>query len=157
MEIVDHGVFRVTRDADFEVSDEADDLLEAVEEELRRRRFGEVVRLEVDAGMSPALRHELARRSTSRRRRSTTSRACSTSTTSWQIAGLPGFNELRYPPWTPVTQPRLQGDEGEPADVFAVIRQGDVLVHHPYDSFVDVGGALRRRRPSRTPTCWRSR
>ena len=53
-----------------------------------------------------------------------------------QIAGLKGFNELRYPAWTPVTQPRLQGDEGEPADVFSVIRQGDVLVHHPYDSFV---------------------
>ena len=44
MEIVDHGLFRVTRDADFEISDEADDLLEAVEAELRRRRFGEVVR-----------------------------------------------------------------------------------------------------------------
>ena len=53
MEIVDHGVFRVTRDADFEVSDEADDLLEAVEQELRRRRFGEVVRLEVDARHEP--------------------------------------------------------------------------------------------------------
>ena len=50
MEIVDHGFFRVTRDADFDISDEADDLLEAVEAELRRRRFGEVVRLEVDAG-----------------------------------------------------------------------------------------------------------
>ena len=54
MEIVEHGVFRVTRDADFEVSDEADDLLAAVETELRRRRFGEAVRLEVDAGMSDA-------------------------------------------------------------------------------------------------------
>src|SRR4029078_2239563 len=46
MEIVDHDVFRVTRDADFTVSDEADDLLRAVEDELRRRRFGEVVRVE---------------------------------------------------------------------------------------------------------------
>ena len=53
MEIVSHDLFRVTRDADFEVSDEADDLLQAVEAELRRRRFGEVVRLEVGATWSP--------------------------------------------------------------------------------------------------------
>ena len=53
MEIVSHDLFRVTRDADFEVSDEADDLLRAVEDELRRRRFGEVVRLEVGARMNP--------------------------------------------------------------------------------------------------------
>src|SRR4029079_3559621 len=52
MEVVDSGVFRVTRDADFEVSDEADDLLEAVEAELRRRRFGEVVRVELNRGMA---------------------------------------------------------------------------------------------------------
>ena len=56
MEIVDYDVFRVTRDADFTVSDEADDLLQAVEDELRRRRFGEVVRLEVSSDMDPALR-----------------------------------------------------------------------------------------------------
>ena len=54
MEIVDHGLFRVTRDADFEVADEADDLLEAVEAELRRRPFGEVVRLEVEERLSAA-------------------------------------------------------------------------------------------------------
>ena len=59
MDIVDHGVFRVTRDADFEVSDEADDLLRAVEAELRRRRFGEVVRVEIGAGMSERLREAL--------------------------------------------------------------------------------------------------
>ena len=53
MEIVDHGFFRVTRDADFDISDEADDLLRAVEAELRRRRFGEVVRLEVDSQHEP--------------------------------------------------------------------------------------------------------
>ena len=54
MEIGERAVFRVTRDADFEVSDEADDLLEAVELEVRRRRFGEVVRLEVSSSMSRA-------------------------------------------------------------------------------------------------------
>src|SRR5438270_10662653 len=59
MEIVSYDLFRVTRDADFEISDEADDLLQAVEDELRRRRFGEVVRLEVGASMEPALRSRL--------------------------------------------------------------------------------------------------
>ena len=59
MEIVDYDVFRVTRDADFTVSDEADDLLQAVEDELRRRRFGEVVRVEVGASMSPVIREQI--------------------------------------------------------------------------------------------------
>src|SRR5207302_2893394 len=59
MDILSYDLFRVTRDADFEVSDEADDLLQAVEDELRRRRFGEVVRLEVGAAMDPALRARL--------------------------------------------------------------------------------------------------
>ena len=59
MEILDYDTFRVTRDADFTVSDEADDLLQAVEAELRRRRFGEVVRVEVGGGMNAALREEL--------------------------------------------------------------------------------------------------
>ena len=52
MEIVERSVFRVTRDADFEVSDDADDLLEAVEQELQRRRFGDAVRLEVSTSTS---------------------------------------------------------------------------------------------------------
>jgi polyphosphate kinase len=135
MEIVDHGLFRVTRDADFEVSDEADDLLRAVEAELRRRRFGEVVRLEIESGMSGALRSELMRAMEVEERQVYVIDGLLDLTDLWQIAGLPGLSELRDPPWTPVTQPRLQGENGHGADMFAAIRAGDVLVHHPYDSF----------------------
>ena len=82
MEILRHDFFRVTRDADFTVSDEADDLLRAVEDELRRRRFGEVVRLEVCSSMDPDMRaylvEQLGDRGDAGDRRG---RACSTSTT----------------------------------------------------------------------------
>jgi polyphosphate kinase len=135
MEIVDHGFFRVTRDADFDISDEADDLLRAVETELRRRRFGEVVRLEFDRGMSDALRSELTEALEVEQRQVYDVEGLLDLTDLWQIVGLPGYSDLRDPPFTPVTQPRLQGDDDEGVDIFATIRAGDVLVHHPYDSF----------------------
>jgi polyphosphate kinase len=146
MEIVDCDIFRVTRDADLEVADDADDLLHAVEQELRRRRFGEVVRVEVGAGMSPRLREPLTR-------------ALDVDDADvFEVDGLldlkdlmgilrvHGFAELRDRPWTPVTPPRLQpaseavatppGETGdEEPDVMAAMRKGDILVHHPYDSF----------------------
>jgi polyphosphate kinase len=135
METVDHGFFRVTRDADFDISDEADDLLRAVEAELRRRRFGEVVRLEIDSAMSAELRNELTEALEVEERQVYVVDGLLDLTDGWQIVGLPGFSDLRDPPWTPVTQPRLQGEEGDGVDMFATIRAGDVLVHHPYDSF----------------------
>ena len=135
MEIVDHGFFRVTRDADFDISDEADDLLRAVEAELRRRRFGEVVRLEVDSEMSPALRDELIEALEVEERQVYVIDGLLDLTDLWQIVKLPGFSDLRDSPWTPVTQPRLQGEDDGHVDIFGVIRSGDVLVHHPYDSF----------------------
>ena len=135
MEVVDSGVFRVTRDADFEVSDEADDLLEAVEAELRRRRFGEVVRLEINADMSDELREALTQGLRVEERQVYKVEGLLDFTDLWQIVKLPGFGELRDAPWTPVTQPRLQGDDTDGVDMFEVIRHGDVLVHHPYDSW----------------------
>ena len=135
MEIVEHGTFRVTRDADFEVSDEADDLLAAVETELRRRRFGEAVRLEVGAGMSESLRERLVHALGVEERQVYAVDGLLDLTDLWQLVRLPGFSEVRFAPWTPVTQPRLQGDDGEGVDMLSVMRQGDVLVHHPYDSF----------------------
>jgi polyphosphate kinase len=135
MEIVDHGFFRVTRDADFDISDEADDLLRAVEAELRRRRFGEVVRIEVDSGMSRPLRDELVEALEVEPRQVYIVDGLLDLTDLWQIVKLPGYADLRDTPWTPVTQPRLQGEDDGHVDIFGVIRAGDVLVHHPYDSF----------------------
>jgi polyphosphate kinase len=135
MEILEHGYFRVTRDADFEISDEADDLLAAVETELRRRRFGEVVRVECGPGMSPELRTELTAALEVEERQVYDVDGLLDLTGLSELTKLPLPDELRDPPWTPVTQPRLRGAEGRPGDIFAAMRAGDVLVHHPYDSF----------------------
>ncbi|MCB0869571.1 MAG: polyphosphate kinase 1 [Solirubrobacterales bacterium] len=135
VEVLDHSYFRVTRDADFTVSDEADDLLEAVQEEVRRRRFGEVVRLEVAEGMNPELKELLVELLRLQQNEVFEAGGLLDLTDLWDIVKLPGYSELRDKPWTPVTQPRLQGEDGDPPDIFAAIRQRDVLVHHPYDSF----------------------
>jgi polyphosphate kinase len=135
MEIVDYDVFRVTRDADFTVSDEADDLLQAVEDELRRRRFGDVVRVEVGAGMSPAIREEITGSLDVEPEDVFDVPGLLDLQDLWDIVSVPGYAELRDAPWTPVTQPRLQGDESESADVLSAMRRGDILLHHPYDSF----------------------
>jgi len=135
MQVLHHGYFRVTRDADFDVSDEADDLLRAVEAEVRRRRFGEVVRVEVDAGMDDALRAQITSALGVEARQVYELAGLLDLTDLWQLARLPGFAELRDPPWHPVTQPRLQGKNGTPGGMLAAMRDGDILVHHPYDSF----------------------
>jgi len=136
MEVVEHGVFRVTRDADFEISDEADDLLTAVEDELRRRRFGEVVRVEIAAGMAQGLRDALTEALEVEDRQVYEIHDLLDLTDLWQIVRLKGFDDLRDPPWQSVTQPRLRPEEHHAkVDMFAAMRAGDILVHHPYDSF----------------------
>jgi polyphosphate kinase len=134
MEIVECCTFRVTRDADFEVSDEADDLLEAVQDELRRRRFGDVVRVEVSGSVSSGMLERLKR---------------GLRTTDDQIYLIQGLldlaelqelvrvdrPELKEEPWYPVAHPRFAAIE-DPDDLFAEIRRSDILVHHPFDSFV---------------------
>jgi len=135
MEIAGHGFFRVIRDADFEVSDEADDLLQAVEAELRRRRFGEAVRLEVDVSIDPGVREQLRRALDLEERQVYDVDGLLGLTDLWQIYGVRGYTDLRDPPWTPVAQPRLHGQDSDPADVLGEMRRADILVHHPYDSF----------------------
>jgi polyphosphate kinase len=138
MEILSHDLFRVTRDADFEISDEADDLLQAVEDELRRRRFGEVVRLEVAAGMDPALRVRLIDWLGVDEVQVYDVQGTLDLGDLWQIAGVDGHPELRQTPWTPLTHPAFgpgPGDRDEQPDVFAAMRARNILVHYPYQSF----------------------
>lgn len=135
MEIGEVSAFRVTRNADLTVEEnEADDLLAAVEIELRRRRFGRAVRLEIGHTMSDELRELLIRE------------LDITEDDVYDIAGpldLTGLaaihsldrNDLKDPHWHGITPARLVNDDESPADFFAEMRRSDVLVHHPYASF----------------------
>jgi polyphosphate kinase len=137
MEIVHQSLFRVTRDTDYDVSDEADDLLLAVEEEVRRRRFGEVVRLEVTPDMDPGLRDQLVEGMKIEPEAVYETPGLLGLDDLADIYSVRGFRELRYPSFQGVTPaPLQQGSRTHrEVDVFAAIRQGDILVHHPYDSF----------------------
>jgi polyphosphate kinase len=136
MEVLEHHLFRVTRNADIELEeDEADDLLLAIEEELRRRRFGEAVRLEVERSMPESTRRLLLRGIGLSEAETYKIRGMLDLTGLQQLVDL-DRPDLRATPWSPVTPVRLlPPDEDEPADVFAAIRQADILVHHPYESF----------------------
>jgi polyphosphate kinase len=136
MEITAHDYFRVTRDADFTVSDEADDLVRAVEQELRQRRFGEVVRLEVGDTMEPELRHQLVEWLGLEERQVYDMRGMLDLSDLWDIHGIDGYSDLRDAPYTPVIPPAFRpAEDDEKPDLFAAMRERDVLVHYPYESF----------------------
>jgi polyphosphate kinase len=132
MDVTERSLFRVTRDADFEVSDEADDLLEAVELELRRRRFGEVTRVEVSSAMSAALRERI------QQGLRVDDEVVYPMEGTLDLADISELTkadrpDLKVDSWVPLARPPLGNlDDGEQ---FAAIRAGDLLVHHPYDSF----------------------
>lgn len=137
MEVLSWGTFRVTRDADFTVSEDAEDLLKAVETELRERRFGDVIRMEVQAGMSPKLLEPLVEAMGLEARQVYEEHGLVGLNDLQSIAFAPGFPELKDPPWVPVTQARLRTDADAPdgGTVMSSMRRGDLLVHHPYESF----------------------
>jgi polyphosphate kinase len=132
MEIVDDSSFRLTRDADFELEeDEGGDLLEAIESVLRRRLRGATpVRLELDAASTDEVRTLLTRELALLPDEVYVAEGLLDPSALWSLYEL-DRPELKDDPWTPVTQPRLEGVE----DFFDVVSQGDLLVHHPYDSF----------------------
>ena len=132
MTVVEHHLFRLTRNADIELDEEdADDLLSLVTEELRKRRLAGVVRLELPDAMSEEMRQLLIE---------------GTDCALEDVYTVPGpidmddlmalslidRPDLKYKPWQPITPPRLSDED---SDLFSVIRSGDVLVHHPYESF----------------------
>jgi polyphosphate kinase len=127
--------FRVTRNADLTLEeDEADDLLSAVEMELRRRRFGAAVRLEIDRRMSASIQELLERELDLTDDDVYAHDAPVGLEGLWSIVEL-DRPELKYPVWVPTTQARLAGRDDEPVDLFAELQKGDILVHHPYSSF----------------------
>ncbi|WP_460772237.1 RNA degradosome polyphosphate kinase [Microbacterium sp. GXF7504] len=136
MEILDHHAFRLTRNEDMVIEeDETENLIQALEAELMRRRFGPPIRLEITDDMDELTLDLLLKE---------------LDITEQEVYRLPGPLDLRglfdlsrldrpdlkYPPHVPTTALAFQpGDNNERADVFASIRKGDVLVHHPYESF----------------------
>ena len=136
MEVLDHHAFRLTRNEDVEIEeDETENLIQALEAELLRRRFGPPIRLEITDDMDDVTLDLLVKE---------------LDITEQQVYRLPGpldlrglFDlsridrpDLRYPPHVPTTALAFQpGDNNERADIFAAIRKADVLVHHPYESF----------------------
>jgi len=135
MDLLSHHFFRVTRDADVEVEeDEADDLLAAIETVLQRRQRGATpIRLEIDGTMSAEVRQVLMRELDVEESQVYVCEGLLALGDLWFFVDL-DRPDLKDEPWTPVTPPELISEEGSP-DVFAAIRQGDLLVHHPYDSF----------------------
>lgn len=137
MEIREYYPFRITRNADLEIEEEeASDLLQAIEEELRKRRFGgSAVRMEISSNTPAKIRTKLKRQ------------LDLDDGSIYTIDGLIGldhlfalsslnFPELKDKPWSAKIPPRLRNrDLDSPLDIFEEIREGDILLHHPYESF----------------------
>ncbi|MGH3311261.1 MAG: RNA degradosome polyphosphate kinase [Streptomyces sp.] len=137
MEVLAHHMFRVTRNEDLEVEeDDVENLLQALEKELLRRRFGPPVRLEVEESIDAYVLDLLVRE---------------LNVSGTEVYVLPGpldltglslvvsamdRPDLKFPKFVPGTQRGLaQVESAQPPDIFAALREGDVLLHHPYDSF----------------------
>jgi polyphosphate kinase len=131
MRLTSPTLFRLTRDAEVELDEEPDlDVRELVREQIRQRRFEPAVRLQFAADADGRLRYMLQTRFALTPLDVYELPGELDYSSLFQIAGL-DVPRLRDTPWTPMTPPRLAGD----SSIFAVIRSGDVLVHHPYDSF----------------------
>jgi polyphosphate kinase len=134
MDVVEHHLFRVTRNADFEVEEDRDeDLLQALERELMRRRFGPAVRLEVEDDIDDEVVELLVEEIDVDPDDVLRVPGLLDLSALWQVYDV-DRPALRDRPFVPATAPRFADGE-TPKSVFATLRDGDVLVHHPYESF----------------------
>ena len=133
MEILEVCIFRVSRDADFELSDEADDLREAVEDELRRRRFGDAVRVEITGSASARMLDRLKRGLAVNDDQVYLVQGLLDLESLSEFVGL-DRPDLKEEPWFPLTHPRF-ANVTAPDEFFAEVTKGDILVHQPYHAF----------------------
>jgi polyphosphate kinase len=136
MEIIEHHAFRVTRNEDVQIDeDETENLIQVLEKGLLRRRFGPPIRLEISQAMDSVTLDLLVREL------DITDQEVYRLPEPLNLGGLFGLSglkrpDLRYPPHVPTTSAQLMPSEtGEQSSIFASIRRGDVLLHHPYESF----------------------
>jgi polyphosphate kinase len=135
MQVESWAAFRVTRNADLTLEEEeADDLLAAVEMELRRRRFGRAVRLEVDQGIDPEVLELLLRELDLETEDVSYHRGLLDLTCLMQLYSV-DRPDLKDDPWPPVTAGRLAAADEADRSIFSVVRERALLVHHPYESF----------------------
>ena len=134
-EVLADAVFRLTRDADVAIDDDAGaDLLHAVEDAVRARRRRAVVRLEVSAGADAGLKHWLMDWCQVSEQDTYQQEGLLDATALMEMANRPGFDTLRDPPWEPQPHPDLEGA----ADLWEAIQNRDIFLFHPYDSFKPV-------------------
>ena len=142
MEIVEAHPFHITRDADWDIQDlEAGDLMESVEEGVFQRRFADVVRVEINEAMPASVLEILV---TNLELDRDDIYKISGPLSLVRVRGLARFDrpDLKYPPFVPAIPAALTKEEDE--DIFTAIRHGDILLHHPFDSFQPVIGLLQR-------------
>ncbi|MEZ0049243.1 polyphosphate kinase [Mycobacterium sp. MAA66] len=134
LEIVEQHAFRITRNADFEVEEDRDeDLLQALERELARRRFGSPVRLEIGTDMTETMLELLLRELDVHPGDVIAVPGLLDLSSLWQLYGV-DRPDLKDRPFVPATPPAF-GERETPKSIFSALRDSDVLVHHPYDSF----------------------
>jgi polyphosphate kinase len=134
MELAQAFVFRVTRDSEFELDEDVDDLLRAIEASVKQRRRGHAVRLEIEADAPAELEQFLTSSLDVHPDDVTRVPGPLDLTGLFQIYGLPGFADLRDPPFTPA----LVREFAQAPSLWAAVRAKDILVHHPYESFKHV-------------------
>lgn len=137
MEVISAHLFRVTRNASLERNEEeADDLLEIIEDELRERKFAEIVRLELDKFMPDHIKRYLKKNLNVTKNDVYEMEGTIGLVDAFQIAGINGFSTYKIRSWTPVLHPALKHPiDEDPPSFFDVIKKGDFMVHHPYHSF----------------------